>query len=270
MEQHHENVVSNIDIGIRFYESIVDNDGYVPFHWHSSIELICVLEGTLILKFEGRKHIIQQNEFVVVSSGVVHDVTNTSNHALVLQIPIKFMENYFPNADRLHFYTDQQKRKPEYQIIINRLIALNRINQKGDEGYLFDMGMILLNVLKSLILNFTDEKSPVESKMSGLKEILIYINSHYNEKIRVAELAQHYGYNASYLSRLFKEQTGITLIEYIYEVRLSNLYGDLIDTEIPIGQLFEKHGLFNRRTTREMCKKIFGRLPRKIREESRK
>ncbi|MCF7523098.1 hypothetical protein L3X07_06575 [Levilactobacillus brevis] len=45
MRQHHENVISNLDIGIRFYESTVTASGYVPFHWHSSIELVCVLTG---------------------------------------------------------------------------------------------------------------------------------------------------------------------------------------------------------------------------------
>lgn len=36
---HHENVVVNTSIGIRFWRSEVSTRGYVPFHWHSSIEL---------------------------------------------------------------------------------------------------------------------------------------------------------------------------------------------------------------------------------------
>ncbi|MCH9266973.1 AraC family transcriptional regulator [Pediococcus acidilactici] len=267
MTAHHENVVSNLDIGVRFYQSLVKSDGYVPFHWHSSIELVCVLEGKLVFNFEGKQHIIGPNRFVVVSSGVVHDVANTPNHAFVLQIPIKFVQNYYLNPEQLHFITENLEGTTEYKKIIKWLHELNRINQREEKGYLFDAEILVLLIVKTLFLRFVDNQNPFESKMSGLKEILIFIESHYNQKISVAEIAKKYGYNASYLSRLFKEQTGITLVEYIYEVRLSNLYNDLVNTKLPITVLLNKHGLTNRRTAREMCKKMFGLLPSQIRQK---
>ncbi|WP_225363960.1 cupin domain-containing protein [Levilactobacillus brevis] len=103
MRQHHENVISNLDIGIRFYESTVTTSGYVPFHWHGSIELVCVLAGQLTFQFDGVAHVIQANQFEVISSGVIHDVTNTPNHALVLQIPLPFIEKYVKDPATLNF-----------------------------------------------------------------------------------------------------------------------------------------------------------------------
>lgn len=62
MDIHHENVIPNSDIGIRFFESIVDTSGFLPFHWHSSIELVYVMNGRLDMQFNGKMHTIEANQ----------------------------------------------------------------------------------------------------------------------------------------------------------------------------------------------------------------
>lgn len=269
VRKHHENVVSNLDIGVRFYESIVKTNGYVPFHWHSSIELVFVMDGELTFKFEGLTHIVDANQFIIIPSGVVHDVTNGPNQALVLQIPLLFIEKYWTNAERLAFNLNDLKGF-EYQKVVRLLNELNQVNKQQKKGYLFDFGMILLMIIKTIVLCFGEtEKKDVYKDTSGLKDLIIYINSHYTDRLSVKELAQKFGYNPSYLSRLFKQQNGITLIEYIYEIRLNELYQSLMTSDLPIKALLKLHGLNNERTTREMFKKMYGVLPNQIRMKYR-
>ncbi|HAM86390.1 MAG TPA: hypothetical protein DCP87_02315 [Lactobacillus sp.] len=59
---------------------------------------------------------------------------------------------------------------------------------------------------------------------------------------------------------------GITLTEYIYEIRLSRFYDDLLKTNKPINELMDRHGLTNRRTSREQFKKMYGILPHEVRK----
>ena len=268
MRQHHENVISNLDIGIRFYESTVTTSGYVPFHWHSSIELVCVLAGQLTFQFDGVAHVIQANQFEVISSGVIHDVTNTPNHALVLQIPLPFIEKYVKDSATLNFQLTGQEQTADYHRIVTWFQELNRVNQQHQAGYLFDEGVLVLLMLKTLVVNFTDEKNPLTTTASGLKDLIIYINDHYRAKLRVQDLARRFGYNTSYLSRLFKQQTGVTLIEYLYMVRLSRFYQELTTTDTPISQLLDQHGLTNHRTAREMCLQMYGLLPKQLRTQA--
>lgn len=269
VEKHHENVVSNLDIGVRFYESIVKTNGYVPFHWHSSIELVFVMSGKLIFKFDGLTHVVEDNQFIVIPSGIVHDVTNGPNQALVLQIPLVFIEKYWPNPEQLTFVTDRPQDS-EYQKVVRLLNKLNQVNKQENEGYLFDFGMVLLMIIKTVVLCFgKPEKERVHKDTSGLKELIVFINSHYSDQLSVKGLAQKFGYNPSYLSRLFKQQNGITLIEYVYEIRLNELYQSLITSDLPIKTLLKLHGLNNERTTREMFKKMYGVLPNQIRMKYR-
>ncbi|WP_203637329.1 AraC family transcriptional regulator [Levilactobacillus wangkuiensis] len=263
--QHHENVVSNLDIGIRFFESTVTRSGYVPFHWHSSIELVCVLSGQLTFQFDGQAHVIHANQFSIVSSGVIHDVTNTPNRSLVLQIPLTFIERYVAHPEQLNFSTAGQEQTTVYQEVVTEFKRLAQINRERQPNYLIDTGITVLTMLKTMVSNFTDTANPLTTSSSSLKSIVIYVNEHYREKLSVKAVAHRFGYNASYLSRLFKEQTGVTLGHYVYLIRLNNFYRDLIDTTIPVDVLMDKHGLTNRRTAREMFQEMYGALPKQVR-----
>lgn len=265
VRQHHENVISNLEMGVRFYESVVETNGYVPFHWHSSIELIYVMSGQLIFKFDGAAHIVQAQQFIVIPSGVVHDVTNTANNALVLQIPLNFMAQYCEDPANLNIILKTPSDE-SYQKIVGLLNELNQINTRQSAGYLFDFGIILLMILKLVVLKFGRvESTEIRQDTSGLKDIITEINRHYAQPLRVNQLAHKFGYNPSYLSRLFKQQIGITIVEYIYELRLSELYQDLIKTPTSIKALMQKHGLTNERTAREMFKRMYGELPKQVR-----
>ena len=54
-EVHHEIVASNQDVDVRFYLS-VDQGSYVAPHWHNSLEIIYMLEGSMHVKMEKKKY----------------------------------------------------------------------------------------------------------------------------------------------------------------------------------------------------------------------
>ncbi len=269
MGDHHENIVSNLSIGIRFWESIVETSGYVPFHWHSSIEIVYVKEGKLNFHFDGKCHIVEPGTFIAVSSGVVHDVVNTPNSALVLQIPLKFIEPYYAHPEMLKFTIDKTKT----EACANFITLLNNLNQvikTQSAGYLFDCGAILLMLVKNLIFNFSEQTAQSQTQPDNVKELLVYLQQHYRDPISLTDLAHQFGYNPSYLSRRFKERMGVSLIHYVYYIRLNAFYQDLIKSGTPINTLFQKHGLTNKRTARKLFKEIFGVLPNEVRSNRNK
>lgn len=266
--KHHENIVNNLGIGVRFYESTVDKSGYVPFHWHSSIEIICVLSGELVFRFDGRIHVIGPGEFVVVPSGVIHDVTNSPNQSLVLQIPLNFISPYYDNPELLNFKVEKNAiHTVHYENIVNSFAKLNHIYASKVEGYSFFCGSIVLLMLQNLIANFVDKTGLVEPISSKLKEIIIFINEHYSDTFNVEQLADQFGYNSSYLSRMFKNQMGLSIIQYVYKIRINYMYQDLLNTGTPIKNIMKNHGLTNERTTREMFKNMYQKTPREVRKD---
>lgn len=98
----HEIVSRNPDIEVRFYLS-VDEGSYVTPHWHDSIEMVYMLEGSITVNYENKKVTMNPEEFYIMNSRVIHSVLSTINKALVLQVPKEVLKKYVPNIDEYFF-----------------------------------------------------------------------------------------------------------------------------------------------------------------------
>ena len=79
------------------------------------------------------------------------------------------------------------------------------------------------------------------------------------------ELAEHVGLNASYLSRLFKKETGISVSEYIQQLKIDTaqnmlLYSDFTPARISSVLAFPDQSYFT-----QVFKKYTGMTPMKFR-----
>lgn len=262
---HHENVVVNTNIGIRFWQSTTTTSGYVPFHWHSSIEIVCVLTGQLKFTINGQSFVIQKDEFIIVPSGIVHDVTNRPNTAYVFQIPLKVIKPYISHPELVTF-NNSNKNSPAYQRAVTLIKHFGYLQRTHPRSYLFDSQIDFIALLKLLFTMLNNPNAQVPNN-DTIKQLIIYINNHYTEKLSVAELAQHFGYNPNYLSRRFKQQMGLSLINYIYVVKLNQFYNELVNSDRDIRLLFKQNGLTNPRTARKIFRKMFGQLPNDVRHK---
>ena len=266
---YHETVLTNLPFGVRFYRSDVTTSGYVPLHWHSSLELLCVYEGELTLHVDSHAHHVGPGQFIVVSSGLLHDVANTPNRATVLQVPMKTMQFFELHPERLKFNAERPAPRAAYEAVLEHAKRMAQLIDRQPQGYLYDVGNSYLSILKILMLHFCEKEPLAPSANETIKDVLSYIGEHYAEKLTVDELAGVAGYNGNYLSRLFHERTGKTLVSYIYEVRLAHFYDDLVRTETDIGRLLETNGLKNQRMAREMFLKLYGEKPLAVRKRAR-
>lgn len=78
-----------------------------------------------------------------------------------------------------------------------------------------------------------------------------YIRYHLDERIALGELAQRVGLNASYLSTLFKRETGLSLTEYVQRERVATAknmlkYSDHSATQIATALGFSSQSYFTR------------------------
>ena len=270
-----EVVKINPDVRVRFYLS-EDEGSYVPPHWHGSIEIVYVMEGRVSITCENRRHDIHENEFYVVNSGVVHSVLSGKNRALVLQVPPEFLQEYLSDVDAYTFRVDMH---PEKATEISRLERIRKIFSDlyivydlQPEGYLLRFNSLLLEMMFMLVHSYSvrDEQRDIHNisrNQQHLSEILAYLNEHYREKIRLADLSARFGYNEDYLTRFFKKQTGMTITEYIYSYRVMMICRDLKDTDRRIEDIFLEHGGSNERVTMRVFREIYGCTPREKRQQ---
>ncbi len=113
-----------------------------------------------------------------------------------------------------------------------------------------------------------DAKSP--SKTSPhLRSIIDYIKQNYSKKILLEDIAEFTHLNPSYLSSLFKEQTGLTLSDYILDYRLSVAKKLLVNSPIlSISQVALTVGFYDSAHFSKAFKNRFGLTAREYRNKN--
>lgn len=69
-----------------------------------------------------------------------------------------------------------------------------------------------------------------------------FVASHLNAPLGLREISQEVHLNSSYFSFLFKEQTGLTFMEYVTRCKLQKAKELLLGTTLPIGEISEQVG----------------------------
>jgi len=100
--------------------------------------------------------------------------------------------------------------------------------------------------------------------------IIEYISHHYQEDFSIAKMAESLGYNANYISQLFKNEVGIKLNDYIRNYRIEWAKHLLSDSITKITEIAGCVGFINSQYFSTVFKTVTGMTPQEYRENSNK
>ena len=87
---------------------------------------------------------------------------------------------------------------------------------------------------------FSKENSNSGDGLVNRMQEWVRINS--EKSIGVAEVAEEFGYNVDYAARIFKKRTGISLKEFINDMRMNFLRNQLHSTDLPLKRIASDSG----------------------------
>lgn len=93
-----------------------------------------------------------------------------------------------------------------------------------------------------------------------------YVEAHLHEDISLVRLADLVHFNPTYLSRFFKQQTGLNLSEFVQNVRLERARLQLADPEIRINDIAASLGYGSASNFARSFKKLTGQAPQEYRD----
>lgn len=96
--------------------------------------------------------------------------------------------------------------------------------------------------------------------------IMNYIDEHYAEDLYLDKISEEMNVSVKYVSRIFKEKTGMNITDYISEVRIGKAKELLVHTDLTIYDIAEKVGISNRTTFLRTFKKMEGLSPTDFRK----
>ncbi len=104
-------------------------------------------------------------------------------------------------------------------------------------------------------------------QLSPVEQVLKYIESLPPGQVTLAEAAKHVHMNPSYLSQLFKQQTGTNFIDYVTQIRLKEAKRLLSSTTLRISEIAERLGYSDLAYFTNMFKKAFQTTPSEYRKK---
>lgn len=228
-----------------------------PIHFHDDMEVIYVLEGTIILRNGYYTYNLKQGDIFILNDREMHSFENTGedNMVMMLQMDPTYFSRYYDNLKNNFFVTDMEDDSDESLDVLKGILAriMMEILQKG-YGYEHKVIESTHNLIACLMSDFQyfvmeDGKFKNESKNKGnkilagrLNRITDYMYDNYNRKLTLNEIAEREHLSIYYLSHIIKEATGLSFQDLLSYIRVEESEKLLLGTNKKIGTIAEETG----------------------------
>ena len=230
-----QNIRLNI-AGHAHYEYAEVARSYVPMHWHDALELIYILSGELTVETEQRRWQLHAGQCICISPYVLHATISLSgNTALLLRIPTEELGDFAPETRSRQFIWDVETTNPTMTAAIERVKQklLQMQHTASSDSPFRDIRMASL-LLEITYLVYEEFSCPVtegsifrrEKNRQRLSAVIAYTGAHYRENIALSDAAATLHMHPNSFCRFFKENTGVTYLNYLNEYRLSKVPED--------------------------------------------
>lgn len=227
-------------------------------HLHNHYEIYYLCRGERYYVIRDEIYRIAAGDLIIIPKHELHRTADTgvADHERIL---INFHEEQLEGiaeADR------QVLLKPFWQGIPQMRLEMHEQNwvesilekmlkEKKDKMLLHELSLkAKLVELLLFIARKHPEKSRVVSELDSpvhqkISRIIKYIHSHYSIQLRLKEVAALFELSPSYVSRMFKQATGFSFIEYVNAVRIKEAQRLLRETEKKVIEIASEVGFDN-------------------------
>lgn len=248
-------------------------------HWHRAFEIIMMERGQGTFRIGGESVLLKQGEYVVISPGMLHSGTSDDRSLFCCLLFHPSLFAYAPHTAN-SYYTGCIEPLITGKHVLSPLPRIQsagfRLCQQAADTIAGDAGELCivshLYLLLDTLLNQHDTISAIQD-MAGCPNLYIrqavdYINSHYQEDITSAGLAERLNVSLPYFCRTFSSQVGVSPLRYLHTVRVRAAQALLSDEALPIAEIAEHCGFSDAGYFSRIFRHLTGVSPSAYRESN--
>lgn len=220
---------------IACYETTINQNinGYIPLHWHDELQFIHVIKGEAIFQVNEEKMTVQEGEGLFINKGCLHMATDkdhsdctyiclnvSSEFVLSQELFTNFVNPYIQatNIPYLHLVSSH----PWVRNIFSSMMKINQLINQQPPYYEIDISVHMTFIWKNLIINGIQLEYEEKERLKNqrMKQMLVWIHSHYAEKIGLDDIARAGGLSRSECCRYFKRFLKKTALNYVTDYRI--------------------------------------------------
>ncbi len=271
MEHRHEvvNFPDNSPVKIFIHKL-----GDVNMHWHRSLELLYIVKGSVKITVGGSLYTLGGDDIILINSKVPHSLTSENATMIAAQIKLELlsvipdnMKNY--SFDCVSASDDKEKFLPIKQC----LASLLKFNVESSNYTSLINISLCYKLMYELYLNFCNGENKITGnqteQLTRLNVLLGFINENFADNLSLDTLAGVVNVTPAYLSKSFKTLMGMTVSDYIKNIRLHQATFYLSTTNDSTDIICEKCGFPNTHSFLAAFKEKYSALPSRWRKENK-
>ena len=227
-----------------------------PSHMHHSFEFIVILEGKMSVTVAETDYELSSGEGVLIFPEQIHSLkSEKSKHSLV--IFSSDIVNAYSRKYSSKLPVENKINIPDY--LISQFLDINEASS-----------VIKKKAILYGICSLFDENAEYVEKCVGeqglLHDIFDFVENNYDKEYNLNALGHTLGYNGAYLSRYFKEATGICYTSYVNRFKINKACYLLKNTNKTILECACDCGYASLRNFNRNFKSIIGESPKEYRK----
>ncbi|MBQ7324941.1 MAG: helix-turn-helix domain-containing protein [Clostridia bacterium] len=248
-------VQAELDVSAAYFISVPDGWQHKE-RFLDLAELIYITEGELHLSVGGEAVSLTAGDAYLVRkyttlSGVRPSVGACAFYTVSFYCTLAKYDTLYGKALRI------SSRSSHAQTLFNDLTFY--ASKGTGESYLVDSAF-------SLLLEVLYDSCTRESERVQMHGILRYINDHIASPLTVDQISEQFHYSNDYISKIFREQLGVTIKQYVIQRKLSVAKRLLTTSDISIKQVGQAVGFHEPMLFDKFFKYHVKMTPKKYRE----
>lgn len=249
---------------------------------HDFWELCYVEKGGITLTVDSVNHILNENQLFIIAPNRRHTYSSHDGNKVRVFVACfeSFSHNLLPLSNTSFSLSAidtacvrQIIAESEATFVVNEDEQLS-IKTDAVFGGQQALHLQLEYLLICLLRHLSDRKDSAVVFISDenfhrelTDAIMRYIRENFDKKITLADVCARFSYSQSFICRIFKEQTGETLIEHINRIKIAEACKLLEKTPLKINEISTSLGFGETKYFDTLFKKIIGISPNNYRKE---
>ncbi len=214
-----------------------------PLHSHKdALEISLVLSGKGSFICNNQPYSVKEGDIKIKQPMQVYS-DYTDPESPIEQMSLLISGIHLTGFPRNHLLSDDYVPVLEsgtwFALFREMLLQIYHLNRRGEPSSLFVMNELTRAVISSLTLLLPEagHSKTLSRKSKNLFGVIEYLNTHYTEDITLEKLSKKFFISPYYLSRKFKEYTGMTITQYVVHLRIGEAKQLLIHTDLSIKEV---------------------------------
>lgn len=207
LDERHEIIEFGPHIPLKIF---IHKLGSVSKHWHSSLELLMVLEGNISITVDGETWQLKDEDVILINSNSIHEIHSENGAVMIaVQIKLSLFNQFQTDLTSIVFdcnsaTTPDFKRYANIRFAIASLIQANSYHSDGTDYMNYSLSYYLVSqLLENFKSNASETLQKQQKYMERLTRIINFINEHYAENFSLSDLAAMENLSVPYLSQFF-------------------------------------------------------------------